>query len=202
MWTVLLSLALAETGAPGTPTEAGVVRQLRIPVTVRTTLAEAWRLWTTPEGVTSFFAPGCHIELKVDGAYEIYFDPSAPPGQRGADGMRLLAVEPERRLVFTWNAPRTMPKVRDQRTVVEVTFDAVGPDSVRVTLTHSGWGTGAEWDAAFTYFDGAWNGFVMPAFVHRVTRGPIDWKAARRLDLTPILPTAAEILTVARQGSP
>lgn len=176
----------------------GEYRQLRIPVTVKATVAEAWRLWTTKEGVTSFFAPGCNIDLRVDGAYEIFFAPQAPLGQRGADSMRLLAVEPERRLVFTWNAPGTLPTIRAQRTVVEVTFMPVARDSTRVTLTHSGFGTGPEWDQAFAYFDKAWNGFVMPSFVRRVTTGPQDWTAPD-MKLVPILPSAAETLAVVRR---
>ena len=33
----------------------------------------------------SFFAPGCRIEPKVDGLYEIWFNPAAPAGERGGE---------------------------------------------------------------------------------------------------------------------
>jgi hypothetical protein len=94
-----------------------------------------------------------------------------------------------------------LPAIRAQRTVVEVTFEPVGSDSTRVTLTHSGFGTGAEWDKAFGYFDKAWNGFVMPSFARRVAHGPMDWKAPD-FKLTPILATAAETLSVIRRNRP
>jgi len=150
-------------GAGLTPAAASAQeRQIRVAVTVAATPEQVWPLWTTDQGVRSFFAPGSHIELRVDGAYEIFFDPAAPAGLRGADGMRLLAVEPNRRLAFTWNAPATLPYARAQRTVVTVDFATVGKDSTRVTLRHIGWGTGPEWDEAIRYFEPAWNGFVNP----------------------------------------
>jgi uncharacterized protein YndB with AHSA1/START domain len=185
--------ALAAVTAPGTT--SGQERQIRVAVTVPGTVERAWKLWTTDAGVRSFFAPGSHIDLRVEGAYEIFFAPAAPPGARGADGMRLLAVEPQRRLAFTWNAPSSMPYVRAQRTVVMVDFAPAGPDSARVTLRHIGWGSGPEWDEAIRYFDRAWNGFVMPFFRYRVERGPVDWAAPPAV--APIHPTAVERLTVA-----
>ena len=187
------SLILAGLPAIGVaPHAAAQERQIRVPVTVATTPEHAWQLWTTDEGVRSFFAPGSHIELKVDGAYEIFFDPRAAPGERGADGMRLLAVEPNRRLAFTWNAPATLPYVRGQRTVVTVDFTPVGQNSTSVVLRHIGWGSGREWDEAITYFDAAWNGFVMPMFKYRVEHGAVNW--AELPKVSPIRKTAIEEL--------
>lgn len=168
-------------------------RQIRVEVTVPASPEQVWRLWTTDEGVRSFFAPGSRIEPNVDGAYEIFFDPTAAPGTRGADGMRILGFEPPRRLAFSWNAPTTMPYVRGQRTMVTVDLAPVGHDRTRVTLKHSGWGVGPEWDRAIEYFEDAWNGFVMPSLVRRVAHGPIDWKAPPAL--APVQTRAIEYLT-------
>jgi hypothetical protein len=63
-------------------------RFLRADLTIEAPVADVWNAWTTEAGVTSFFAPGTKIEPRVDGLYEIYFDPTQPPGQRGAEGMR------------------------------------------------------------------------------------------------------------------
>ena len=54
-------------------------------------------------------------------------------------------------------------------------FASVDPRHTRVRFTHLGWGDGDDWDAAFTYFDKAWSTFVLPHFVHRFEKGPIDW---------------------------
>lgn len=144
-------------------------------VTVPAGLAEVWAAWTTEAGVKSFFAPDCRIELEPDGPYEIYFNPDAPAGERGGEGLRVLAVQPHKMFSFTWNAPPTLPDVRGQRTHVIVRFYEDGAGSTRVTLRHDGWGEGGQWDEAFLYFDGAWNKVVLPRLVYRFENGPVDW---------------------------
>lgn len=136
---------------------------------------EVWKAWTTEEGIKSFFAPGCNVELKVGGLYEIFFAPGNPPGERGADGMGLLALEPGRMLSFTWNAPLHMPNVRRQQTHVVIRLEEEGGGRTRVTLRHDGWGEGDEWDMAFEYFDKAWNDVVLPRLRYRFSVGPVDW---------------------------
>jgi uncharacterized protein YndB with AHSA1/START domain len=123
----------------------------------------------------SFFSPAARIEPRVDGAYEIFFNPSAPPGSRGGDGLRVVVFEPNKRLAFTWNAPPDQSYVRAQRTIVYVDLEPVAGDKTRLTFTHRGWGRGPEWDRAYDYFDNAWRTFVLPHLQYRITHGPIDW---------------------------
>lgn len=156
-------------------------RILRAELTLEAPVSDVWKAWTTEEGIRSFFAPGCHIEPRVDGAYEIYFNPAAEPGQRGGEGLRILAFEPERRLAFTWNAPPSNPYVRAQRTMVVVEMAAADPKRTQLRFTHLGWGDGPEWDAAYAYFDTAWRTFVLPGLVYRFKTGPIDWKSRPQL---------------------
>lgn len=150
-------------------------RILRAELEVAAPVADVWKAWTTEEGVKSFFAPGAHIEPKVDGAYEIFFNPAGEPGMRGADGMRILAFEPERRLAFTWNAPPSIPTIRGQRTMVVVELRPAGEKKTFVRFTHLGWGDGEDWDKAYAYFDTAWRTFVLPNLKARFETGPIDW---------------------------
>src|SRR5258708_21148229 len=141
---------------------------------VRTTPEIAWRTWTTAEGIKSFFAPDARIEARPDGPFEIYFNPYAVPGLKGADDMRFLALQEPRLLSFTWNAPPHLPEARHQRTVVTVRLTPVGDDQTRVVLHHSGWGDGGQWDQTFDYFNNAW-GRVLANFRKRFDEGPIDW---------------------------
>lgn len=150
-------------------------RVIREEVIIPAGVDAVWDAWTTSDGITSFFAPACNIDLRVDGSYEILFDPKAEPGHRGAEGVRILALQPKNMLAFTWNAPLHMPKVRKQWTHVVVRFEPVGEASTKVTLSHDGWGEGSEWDEAFAYFTRAWNDVVLPRLKHRFTVGPVDW---------------------------
>lgn len=143
-------------------------------VVIAATPDQAWDAWTTRAGITSFFAPDAKIEAKVGGAFHIYIDPLAEPGMKGADEMRFMALQPSRMLSFDWNAPPSLPDVRQQRTFVTVRLTPVGTDQTRVSLHHVGWGEGSEWDKAYAYFDRAW-GNVLANLKKRFETGPVDW---------------------------
>jgi uncharacterized protein YndB with AHSA1/START domain len=157
------------------PTAHAAERAIDKEVLVAASVDQLWDAWTTRDGITSFFAPDARIEARVGGAFQIYFDPGAEAGQKGADDMRYLALQPKRMLSFDWNAPPHLAEARQQRTFVIVRLTPVDEKSTRVTLHHAGWGDGGEWDKAFIYFDRAW-GFVLGNLKTRFEKGPIDWK--------------------------
>lgn len=138
-------------------------------------IEDVWSAWTTEEGVKTFFAPKCLINLKPGGAYEMYFDLEAPLGSRGSEGCVFLAIEPMRMLSFTWNAPPEIPQIRIQRTHVTIDFKSVSNLQTHITLTHDGWGAGADWLSAKDYFIQAWGQVVIPRLRQRFVSGPIHW---------------------------
>ena len=149
-------------------------RALDKEVVVSATLDQAWAAWTTREGITSFFAPDARVEPRVGGPFQIYMDPGGAPGMKGADDMRYLALQPKKMLSFDWNAPPSLPEARTQRTFVIVRFFSVDEQSTRITLHHTGWGDGGEWDKTYAYFDRAW-GAVLGNLKKRFDTGPQDW---------------------------
>ncbi len=165
---VLAGLLIA---APG---RADAERAISKAVVVDATVDQVWDAWTTREGITSFFAPEAKIEPRVGGAFHIYFDPTAAAGLKGADDMRFMALQPKKMISFDWNAPPSMPEVRQQRSFVVVRIEPVGERQTRVRLHHTGWGEGGEWDKAFAYFDNAW-GNALANLRKRFESGPQDW---------------------------
>ena len=143
-------------------------------VVVAATLDQVWESWTTREGIVGFFAPDARIDARVGGAFQIYIDPGAAPGAKGADDMRFLALQPKKMISFDWNAPPSLPEARAQRTFVVLRFSPVDDRTTRVTLHHTGWGEGGEWDKAYAYFDRAW-GSVLGNLKKRYDQGPQDW---------------------------
>jgi len=162
--------ALATLTAPA----AALERALDKEVVVNATQDQVWDAWTTREGIVSFFAPDAKIEPRVGGAFAIYIDPDAPAGMKGADDMHYMALQPKKMLSFDWNAPPHLPQARSQRTFVILHFEPVGDKQTRVTLHHTGWGDGGEWDKAYAYFDHAWDG-VLGNLKRRFDQDPQDW---------------------------
>lgn len=142
---------------------------------VRAPVEAVWTAWTTSEGIQTFFAPEARIEPRPDGAFHVHFNPYAPPGRKGADDMRVLAVQENRLVSFTWNAPPHLPEARAQRTFVTVRLHPLSAGETRVRLTHGGWGDGGQWDQAYDYFDKAWAS-VLGNLQKRFAEGPVDWK--------------------------
>ena len=138
-------------------------------VTVPVAAKEAWRAWTTSEGVTSFGPPKANIDLRVGGRYEWLFSDDAPEGQRGSEDCFILSYLPEKMLSFEWNAPPHLPNARRQRTVRVILFDEKEPGRTTIDFTHYGFGVGEEWDQAYDYFDQTLSR-VLDRFVASVTK--------------------------------
>jgi uncharacterized protein YndB with AHSA1/START domain len=141
---------------------------------VKAPIAEVWKAWTTREGVRSFFAPDANVDPRPGGLYEVYMNPFAEAGMRGADDMHVLAVQEPVMLTFTWNAPPSNPEIRKQRTMVIIRLKALDDTTTEVTIHHVGWGDGGKWDEAYAYFDRAW-GNVLANLQKRFVDGPIDF---------------------------
>lgn len=170
-WATRFVIAAASlAAAPAFGAERAIDKEVVIDASADT----AWAAWTTREGITSFFAPEAEIDPRVGGAFHIYFNPFASPGDKGADDMRYLALQPKAMLSFDWNAPPHLAEARRQRTFVVVRFEPVDAGHTRVRLHHTGWGDGGQWDQAYTYFDRAWN-VVLGNLKKRFQGGPVDW---------------------------
>jgi hypothetical protein len=85
-------------------------------------------------------------------------------------------VTPRERLTLTWTAPPQFPTLHEAglTTLVVVRFDPIAPGHTRVRLRQLGWGSGPEWDAAYEYFQTAWD-VVLHRLQHRFRHGPVDW---------------------------
>ena len=169
----LASLACAAALVPAALSHAAE-RAIDKEVVVAAPIQAVWQTWTTKAGIESFFAPEAEIEPRVGGAFHIHINPFGEPGMKGADDMRFMALQPPTMLSFDWNAPPSLPEIRKQRTFVVVRLADVDGKSTRVTLHHTGWGDGGEWDKTHAYFDRAW-GNVLANLKKRHDSGPVDW---------------------------
>jgi uncharacterized protein YndB with AHSA1/START domain len=156
-----------------------VERSIRKEITVAAALSDVWAAWTTEEGVKTFFAREANVELAIGGRYEMLFNPDAPVGSQGGEGLRILSYLPQEMLSFEWNAPPQYSVVRQEKSWVVVQFEPRAEDSTRIVLTHLGWQKGEEWDQVYDYFVGAWD-VVLGRLRQRFDVGPINWRDPHR----------------------
>lgn len=160
-------------------------REIKVSVDVPADIQSVWDAWTSAQGIKSFFAPGVNIEPRAGGLYEILFFPENEKGLRGAEGVRLIALEAPGRLVFTWNNPPSIPRIRMQYAVVEVKLMTLEENRTRVQLIHGLFGDGKDWENAYDYFSGAWP-IILKRLVYSFENGPVDWQnLARGLSYQP-----------------
>ena len=166
----LLAVLPTCVAAQGTDPDRTLVKR----VVVKAPIDAAWKAWTTTDGIKSFFAPDARIEARPGGPFEVYFNPYAKPGHKGADDMVVLAVQEPTMISFTWNSPPHLAEVRPHRTSIQVRLTSLSANETEVRLVHGGWGEGGQWDQSFKYFDGAWNN-VLANLQKRFAEGPVDW---------------------------
>jgi uncharacterized protein YndB with AHSA1/START domain len=156
MKAVCLCIALAFALNAGPAIAQSSDRRIEVEAEVNAPVEKVWEAWTTCEGIKTFFAKDCNIDLRVDGAFAMYFAPTAPEGSRGADHARILAIQPNRMLSFSWDAAPPGNPVRANLTHVVVRFYPLPGNRTRVTLVNDGYGEGEDWDKAYAYLSGAW----------------------------------------------
>jgi uncharacterized protein YndB with AHSA1/START domain len=164
--------AFAQTAGPvfTAPAQAeNSTKVLRIELSIPAPVHDVWEAFTTTQGLSSWLAPDVSVELKPGGDWLVKF-----PGSTG--GGTIVSFIPEKEIVINALAPDRFPQVRAARTHAVFTFTAKG-NSTLVSLSQTGWQSGAEWDAAYEYL-AVGNAEILGMLHHRFVAGPTDWKKA------------------------
>lgn len=155
-------------------------RTITLEATVDAPPPAVFALWTTEQGIQSFFAPKAVIDPRVGGRYEIAFFPQFDPDgeSAGTKGARILRFERDRALSFEWFTfvssdlsavappgaagpplvPAAVRNVRPIPTWVDVSLEPITdqPGKTHLRLLHRGFRSGPPWDDSFEYFWRAW----------------------------------------------
>lgn len=173
---MVASLLLAQTASP--PSAGGHVtmvkvqspeKALRFEITVPAPLGDVWTAFSTTDGLATWLWSDVRVDLRPGGDWLVLY----PGGKTG--GGTVVSFEPGRRLTLKALAPEQFPAVREQRTTAVFAFEAVTPQSTKVTLVQTGWQSGDEWDRAYEYLaDG--NAVLLRQLHRRFVNGPMVWK--------------------------
>lgn len=175
--------APAQAALPDGVTESSFVaangeRVLELSCEVPAGAARVWDAWTSAEGFTAWAAPFAHVDFRVGGAIESSYDPKAKPGDPGNIRNEFLALVPERVFVIrNVQAPQKTPfdAATFQKTTTAVMLTPLGAERTRVTVTNSGYGTGAPWDGVYDFFLQG-NAWTLAQLRKRFESGPTDWQ--------------------------
>lgn len=125
-------------------------------VLLQAPVQQIWEMWTTAEGITSFFAPKATVELEIGGKFELLFMLDNPIGLQGSENCKILSYLPEKMFSFSWNAPPQFPVVREQFHWYVLNLIAINEQTTKLELTGLGWKDTEEWNLVYQYFDVAW----------------------------------------------
>lgn len=164
---VVAATLSAQAAGPAQPGEAP--KLLRIELSIPAPLHDVWEAFTTNQGLSSWLAPNVSVDLKPGGNWLVKFPDSTGGGT-------IVSFKPEKEIVISALAPDRFPQVRAERTRAAFTFVADG-NTTSVSLTQTGWRSGAEWDAAYEYL-AAGNAQLLAMLHHRFVAGPTDWQKA------------------------
>lgn len=115
-------------------------KSIDLQIDINAPVKEVWKKWTNVNEAQTFLAPECVVNFQPMGLFEVHWFPQNPTGQKGAENVHFLAIQENKMLSFTWDAPWAFPEIRRQRTVVVIRFEELSSKLTRVHLTHTGWG--------------------------------------------------------------
>jgi uncharacterized protein YndB with AHSA1/START domain len=155
-------------------------RTIKKELVLTASLSDVWHAWTTAEGAKAFFAPEAKIELRIGGPYEVYFNLDEPQGQRGSEDCVILSYLPMEMISFTWNAPPSIPNLRNkgEKTWVVLSLKELDGGRVKISLSHVITQRGEDWDKYYDYFVPAWD-VIAARLALRFSKGPVDWTLPR-----------------------
>jgi hypothetical protein len=113
-----------------------------------------WRALAEEEGIKAFGLPLAHVELKNGGVIEEGFSPDAKLGGNETIRHRIITYLPERLLVLRNEAtPPGPPHAELYRNVVQlVSIEPREKGLTRFTISHTGYGAGADYDQLYDFF--------------------------------------------------
>src|SRR3989442_455070 len=130
-------------------------RVLRLESVVPVGRAEAWKLFTSVEGLKKWIAPVVSIDLKVGGQILTNYDSTKSVTERGTIRLPMInLLEPELiTLKVILNEHFTRKVRREDKNLQEIIqLVDLGNGQTKIISSMIGWGKGPEWDKTYDFF--------------------------------------------------
>lgn len=128
---------------------------LRIEFAIPITTQEAWKLFTTVEGLKRWAAPVVAIDFRIGGQLLTHYDKTKSPGDPGT--IRLPILNYLEREMITLKVILTESfamKLRQEDANLQEIIQLVdlGKGKTKIVSSMIGWGKGSEWDKTYEFF--------------------------------------------------
>ncbi len=154
-------------------TQTTTARVMRLSVVIAAPRTVLWRALVDPAELRRWNAPTAFVDLRPGGYIEASYDKAAKLGDPQNIRNEIVAVEPERMLVFrNVQAPAGLPgRDRFGHIVSTAEFEDAGAGATRVTLWQVGYGAGAEDAPLYDFFHNG-NAYLLANMNHVYAGGP------------------------------
>jgi uncharacterized protein YndB with AHSA1/START domain len=119
-------------------------RTIQKEVFIKASPERVFQALTEKAALERWFVQKAEIDLRLGGAVKLEWAPGM--GETG----KIIALEPPYRLSYTWETLGPTPTT----STFELTAEN---DGTRLRLTHTGIGTGEDWDGYYTNVSSGWN---------------------------------------------
>lgn len=133
------------------------MESLKFEVKVVAPLGEVWEAWLDTDTIKKWFSPEAHIDPRLEGAFELFFDPK-DHDHMSTKGCTITQFKPKELLGFSWKGPDQYAELMNEptpSTQVKVEFREENGET-RLSLEHTGWGEGEQWAEAREWHRRAW----------------------------------------------
>jgi uncharacterized protein YndB with AHSA1/START domain len=136
-------------------------RVLQLYVDVKASPQCVWKSFADEAGIKAHGVKLAHVDLRNGGTIEEGFSGSAKLGGNETIRHHIIAYLPERLLVLQNEAtPPGPPHAELYRTIVQVISLEPRGKQTRLTISHTGYGTSADYDQLYAFFHNINHGFL------------------------------------------
>ena len=130
-------------------------RVLQLSIVVPVDIKEAWKLFTTDEGLKKWIAPVAKIDMKIGGSIRTNYDKTKKIDDTSSIKLDIINYIEYEMLTLKVNLNNSFPpeaKKEDKNLQEIVQFVKLGNDKTQIISTMVGWGQGSQWDKTYDFF--------------------------------------------------
>ncbi|MFN8135943.1 MAG: hypothetical protein U0T69_00025 [Chitinophagales bacterium] len=129
---------------------------LQLSIIVPIVKCEAWKLFSTDNGLVKWIAPVAKIELETGGSIKTNYDKEKGPDDKSAIRLDIINYLTDELMTLKVNLNNSFPKEvqqEDKNLQEIIQFIDIGNEQTKIISSMVGWGKGEQWDKTYNFFE-------------------------------------------------